>query len=112
MSNSPDCLSLGPGSRGLPVVGKQFVQPGDGVRRGTREDVAEPGKRFNAATLAGGDEAPQHGRRSAAAAVPFVSFERRGARHSLSSTGAVNFGKQIVTFDLQYCAAELRRSTV
>jgi hypothetical protein len=47
----------------LPVVGKQFAQSGDGVCRDSREHVAEPGKRLDAAPLAGSDEASQHGRR-------------------------------------------------
>src|SRR6516162_853472 len=64
---SADWLGLGRGSRRLPVVGKQFAQPGDGVRRHAREHVTEPGKRLDAAPLAGSNEAPQHRRRFAAA---------------------------------------------
>src|SRR5947209_17841067 len=60
-------LSLGRASHGLPVVGKQLAQPGDGVCRDAREHVAEPGKRLDAAPLAGSNEAPQHGRRLTAA---------------------------------------------
>ena len=51
----------------MPVVRKQFAQPGDGVCRDAREHVAEPGKRLDAAPLAGSDEASQHRRRLAAA---------------------------------------------
>ncbi len=51
---------------GSPVVRKQFAQPGDGVRRDTREDIAEPGEWFDAAPLAGSNEASQHRRRLAA----------------------------------------------
>ena len=49
------------------MVGKQFAQPSDGVRRDAREHVTEPGKRLDAAPLAGSNEAPQHRRRFAAA---------------------------------------------
>ena len=45
---------------------KQLGQSGDRVRRDAREHVAEPGKRLDAAPLAGSDEAPQHRRRLAA----------------------------------------------
>ena len=45
---------------------EQFVQVGDGVRRDAREHVAEPGKRLDAAPLAGSDGASQHRRRLAA----------------------------------------------
>ena len=62
-----DCLSLGRGSRELPVVGKQFTEPGDRVRGDAREHITEPGKRFDAAPLAGSDEASQHRCRVAAA---------------------------------------------
>lgn len=40
---SADCLSLRWGSRGLPVVGKQFTAPGDGARWDARGHVAVPG---------------------------------------------------------------------
>lgn len=42
-----DRSSLGWGSRGLPVVGKQFTEPGDGVARDAPEHVAKPGKRLD-----------------------------------------------------------------
>jgi hypothetical protein len=58
-----NCLSLGRSRRRLPVVGKQFGQSGDGVRRDAREHVVEPGERLDAAPLTGRDEASQHGRR-------------------------------------------------
>src|ERR1044071_465699 len=64
---SADYLSLGWGSRRLPVVGKQFAQPGNGVRRDAREDIAEPGERLDAGPFAGSDEASQHRRRPATA---------------------------------------------
>src|SRR6516164_1933271 len=64
---SADWLSLGRGSRPLPLVGKQFARPGDGMRRDAREHVREPGERLDAAPIAGSNEAPQNRRRFAAA---------------------------------------------
>jgi len=45
------------GGWGLPVGGKQFVQPGNGVRRDVRERIAEPGKQLDAEPFEGSDEA-------------------------------------------------------
>jgi hypothetical protein len=45
----------------LPVVGKQFAQPSDGVHRDAREHIMEPREWLDAAPLAGSDEASQHG---------------------------------------------------
>ena len=51
----------------MPVVGKQFAQPSDGVCRDAREHVSKPGKRLDATPLTGSDEASQHRCRLAAA---------------------------------------------
>ena len=59
-------LGLSWAAHRLPVVGKQFAQPGDGVLRDAREHIAKPGKRLDAGSLAGSDEASQHRRRLAA----------------------------------------------
>src|SRR5690348_3754322 len=51
---------------GVPVVGKEFGEPRDGMVRNAREHVFEPGEGIDTGSLAGGHEAPQHGRRPAA----------------------------------------------
>jgi len=53
-------LGLSRAGHRLPVVGKQFAQPGDGLLRNAREHILEPGKRLDATPLAGTDEASQH----------------------------------------------------
>ena len=58
MCTIADCLSLGCGSHGLPVVAQQFAQPADRVRRDAREHVVEPGKRLDAAPLAANGPPP------------------------------------------------------
>ena len=59
--------SLNRAGHGLPVVGKQFAQPGDGVRGNAGEHVMEPREWLDAAPLAGSDETAQHGCRFPAA---------------------------------------------
>ena len=73
---------MGWGDRERPVVGKQFTEPGDGMRRDAREHIAELGKRLDAAALAERDEGSQHGRRFATSIAaekgPVAAPERNG----------------------------------
>ena len=52
--------------RWLPVVGKQFAEPGYRVRGTAREHIMEPRERLDPAPLAGSNGPSQHGRRLAA----------------------------------------------
>src|SRR5215475_10073356 len=103
MCGKADCSGLGRGDRRLPVVRNQFTEPGDGVRRYAREHIVEPGKRLDAAPLAGSDEASQY-RRSLTTAIAAEEGPVAAAQRD-SAVGP--FGGAVV--DLQFTIFEKAR---
>src|ERR1044072_3402929 len=103
MCGKADCLCLGRGNRRLPRMWKQFAQPGDGVRRYAREHIVEPGKRLDAAPLAGSDEASQHRRRLTTA----IAAEEGPVAATQRDIAVGSFGGAVV--DLQLAVFEKAR---